>query len=82
MRGVHNRSALSLLPILMKARDWTHLFKRYRGKWVALKDDERTVAGSGSSLKAAKTAAEKDGVSNPILMRIPKKVTNFVGGSC
>ncbi len=66
----------------MKARDWTHLFKRYRGKWVALKDDEQTVAGSGPSLKAAKAAAEKDGVSNPILMRIPKNVTNFVGGSC
>ncbi len=36
----------------MKARDWTHLFRYYRGKWVALNDDETTVAGlSGSSLR-------------------------------
>lgn len=66
----------------MKARDWTHLFRNYRGKWVALKDDETTVAGSGRSLKAAKTAAEKEGVCDPILMRIPTKVTKFIGGSC
>ena len=65
----------------MKARDWTHLFRYYRGKWVALKDDERTVAGSGGSLKAAKSAAEKEGVSHPILMRIPTEVTKFIGGS-
>ncbi len=66
----------------MKARDWTHLFRYYRGKWVALNDDETTVAGSGRSLKAAKTAAEKEGVCDPILMRIPTKVTKFIGGSC
>ncbi len=66
----------------MQARDWTKLFRYYRGKWVALKDDETTVAGSGPSLKAAKNAAEKKGVSDPILMRIPTKVTRFIGGSC
>ena len=66
----------------MKARDWTHLFRYYRGKWVALKDDEKTVAGSGPSLKAAKSAAGKKGVCDPILMRIPTKVTKFIGGTC
>ena len=66
----------------MKARDWTQMFRHYRGKWVALKDDETTVAGSGRSLKAAKTAAEKKGVSDPILMPIPTKVAKFIGGSC
>ena len=66
----------------MKARDWTHLFRYYRGKWVALNDDETTVAGSGRSLTAAKAAAEKEGVCDPILMRIPTKVTKFIGGSC
>ena len=33
------------------AKDWTHLFELYRGKWVALADDETTVLASGASAK-------------------------------
>jgi len=32
------------------AKNWTHLFEKYRGKWVALAEDETTV------LAAAETA--------------------------
>ena len=63
----------------MKALDWTHLFKRYRGKWVALKKDGRTVAGSGGTLRAAKRAADKKGCSDVYLTRVPTKLTNFIG---
>ena len=38
------------------AKDWTHLFENYRGKWVALAKDEITVIGSGASAKEAHAA--------------------------
>jgi hypothetical protein len=36
--------------------DWTHLFEKYRGKWVALADDEVTVLGSSATAKEAHAA--------------------------
>lgn len=33
------------------AKDWTHLFEKYCGKWVALADDETTVVASGATAK-------------------------------
>lgn len=64
----------------MKAIDWTAMYRRYKGKWVALKSDQKTVVGSGNTLKAAKNRAEKKGYKMPILMRVPRKMMHFVGG--
>jgi len=39
--------------ILSMAHDWTKLFKKYKGLWVALLDDEKTVVGSGNTAAGA-----------------------------
>lgn len=63
----------------MTAIDWTHIYKKYRGLWVALKDDEKTVVGSGKTAKEALKEAQKEGYSNPILTRMPEKLVTYVG---
>lgn len=59
--------------------DWTHIYKKYKGLWVALKDDEVTVISSGRNAKTAWEKAQKRGFREPILMNVPKKLTYFVG---
>ena len=60
------------------AKDWTHLFERYRGKWVALADDETTVLASASTAKAAHAAAIKQ-TETPLLYRVPDTLEAFAG---
>jgi hypothetical protein len=38
---------------MTKPIDWSHLYKNYRGKWVALANDEVAVLASGESGKEA-----------------------------
>lgn len=63
----------------MAAIDWTHIYKQYKGLWVALKDDEVTVITSGKNLDETAEKAEKKGFKNPIFYFVPKKLTYFVG---
>ena len=50
--------------------DWTEIFEKYKGKWVALMDDEKTVIGNGTSAKAALEDAENNGYTDPILFHV------------
>lgn len=59
--------------------DWTHLHEQYAGKWVALKDDEETVVGSGDSAQAAMQEAKEAGEESPVLTRVPEEVVAHVG---
>jgi hypothetical protein len=60
------------------AKDWTHLFEKYRGKWVALAQDETTVLAAADTAKEAYTAALKR--SNlPILHHVPDRLELFAG---
>lgn len=63
------------------AIDWTHIYKKYKGLWVALKKDEVTVISSGKNAKTAWIKAQKKGFKEPILMNVPRKLTYFVGGN-
>lgn len=63
----------------MKTLNWTGLFSRHKGRWVALKNDHQTVVGTGQTLKSAKRAAKKKGYNQPFLMRVPRDVRHFVG---
>jgi hypothetical protein len=58
--------------------DWTHLYENYRGKWVALADDEVTVLGSGATAKEAHAAGLKH-TKTPILHRVPDTLDIFAG---
>lgn len=63
----------------MKVIDWTNIYKKYKGLWVALKDDEETVISSGRTLEETAQKAERKGFKDPIFMSVPKEVTYFVG---
>ncbi len=61
------------------AIDWSRHFKKYKGLWLALKTDEKTVVGSGKTAKEAVAQAAKKGVAKPILTRMPKDLGSYVG---
>lgn len=61
------------------AIDWTKIYKKYKGLWVALLDDEKTVVGSGRTAKEAWEMAQKKGFKKPILTHMPEKLVPYVG---
>jgi hypothetical protein len=61
------------------AIDWTKIYEKYKGLWVALKDDEKTVVGVGKSAQEALTEVHKNGYQEPILTRMPESLVTFVG---
>lgn len=62
------------------AIDWTKICKKYKGLWVGLKDDEKTVVASGRTVKEVLKKAEQKGFSKPILFKVPVEVIPYVGG--
>lgn len=62
------------------AIDWTNIVHKYKGLWVALKDDEKTVISSGKTVKEVMEKAKKKGFSIPILFRVPTEVVPYIGG--
>lgn len=64
----------------MKAIDMTKVYSKYKGKWVALKGpNSNKVVAFGKNLKRVIEAAQKKGVSMPVVAQIPKKVLPIVG---
>ena len=64
----------------MNIIDWTEIFEKYKGLWVALKEDEQTVVGSGKTLREALEDANRHGHTKPIMLNVPNEVTTLVGG--
>ena len=63
----------------MAAIDWKPIYKKYRGQWVALDDDEVTVLASGKTAIEALAAAQRAGKQKPILAQMPEKLLTYVG---
>lgn len=63
------------------AIDWTKIYEKYKGLWVALKDDELTVVASGKTAKEAWDKARAKGYKKQILTRMPEKLVTYVGTS-
>jgi len=61
------------------AIDWTQIYRKYKGLWVALEDDEKTVISSGKTAKEAWEKAKEKGRNKPILFRVPTKIIAYVG---
>ncbi len=59
--------------------DWTGIYNKYPGLWVALENDEETVISAGKTLREASENAKRKGFDNPIFMQVPKDATYFVG---
>lgn len=53
----------------------TKIYKQYKGKWVALTPNRKTVITSGSTAKQVYDTAHKKGFKEPILTKIPTEVT-------
>jgi hypothetical protein len=63
---------------MSNAIDWTHLSENYRGKWVALAEDDTTVVAVGDTAKEAyEAAAKKPG--HHFLYQVPATLDLFVG---
>lgn len=61
-------------------KNWTKIYKKYKGLWVALAKDEITVLSSAKSLKEASEKAYEKGFNDPIMMFVPKEdIKYFVG---
>lgn len=61
------------------AIDWTNLYEKYKGQWVALKDDRITVISSGRTVKETLKQARDKGLKNPILFHVPEEIVAYVG---
>lgn len=59
--------------------DWQDIYKKYRGQWVALKEDEVTVVAAASTLKGANEKAAQAGYPHAIFTKMPQDLNYFVG---
>lgn len=62
------------------AIDWTKIYKKYKGLWVALDENEKTVIAHDKLAKEAFEKAQKKGIKIPILFKVPTKIIPYVGG--
>lgn len=63
----------------MKAITFKEIHKKYKGKWVAMTPDEKSVISSGDTAKEVYDEAHRKGFQEPILMKVPPEVAIFVG---
>lgn len=63
----------------MKTITFKEIHKKYKGEWVALTLDEKSVISSGKTAKEVYDQARKKGFKEPILMKVPPEVAIFVG---
>ncbi len=63
----------------MKPIDYSPIFKKYAGQWVALKSDEKTVVATSRSAGKAFRKAKEEGVKEPILFKVPTKSIPYIG---
>ena len=63
----------------MKLINWTKIYEKYKGLWVALSEDDETVVGSGVSPKEALDQAHRNGFSNAAITFVPEEMITFAG---
>lgn len=63
------------------AKDWTKIYKKYKGLWVALAKDEETVLGVGKTVNEAVIKAKNKSAETPFLTHVPKKLITYVGSN-
>lgn len=59
--------------------DLAKLIKKYRGNWIALKPNTKSVISSGKSAKKVYLTAQKKGVKIPTLFKVPTKYIPYIG---
>jgi hypothetical protein len=61
------------------AINWTPIYEQYKGKWVALANDEKTVVASSTSVEQVVKLANARGEKRPILLKVPVKQMTYIG---
>lgn len=61
------------------AIDWTKIYRKYKGLWVALKDDQKTVIASGKTVREAVEKSKSKGFNEPILFKVPEETLPYIG---
>lgn len=56
------------------AIDWSKNFKKYKGLWVAMKQDQLTVVASGKTAKEVLGQAREKYLGDPILFKVPTQI--------
>lgn len=62
-----------------KTKDWTRLYPKYAGMWVAFAQDKETVVSSAKNLEIAIRKAKEDGLKNPLMFKVPQQMLPYVG---
>jgi hypothetical protein len=62
---------------MRKNTNYGKMLLRYRGKWVALSQDETTVIASGNSLPETMKKTSKTKEKQPIYVMVSKTVGSF-----
>ena len=62
----------------MPATDLTHIYNKYKGKWVGLSEENKTVLGVGITLRTAIAQAKKNSSERAFFMRVPKILNKAV----
>ena len=60
-------------------KDLTPIYKKYKGRWVALDKDYKTVIASGNSAKLVYQKAKKKSKNLPRLFKVPSSLTPYIG---
>ncbi len=64
----------------MKAVNMTYIYKKYRGKWVALKSPtEIVVIAASKTLRETIEQARQKGFESPFMAQIPKNILPIAG---
>jgi len=63
----------------MVAIDWTKIYEKYKGLWIALDEKEKKVIAFDKEAKKAFEKARKKGVKIPILFKVPTEIIPYVG---
>ena len=61
------------------AIDLTNIYRKYKGLWVALKEDKVTVVASGQTVNEALNEAKNKGFDDPILFKVPTRIIPQIG---
>ena len=52
----------------------------YSGKWIAWNEAQTRIVASGETLDEAEEAAQKAGIEQPVMEKVPPLEGGFVGG--
>lgn len=58
--------------------DFTEIYRKYKGLWVALSSDEKKVVGKSRTVNGAVRQAQEKGIKTPYLFKVPTKIISYV----